>query len=188
VGQDFEQINVTDERTARAEVAGRNARRDLRWSMWWAQPDGPDGMWRVIRTRRVAPDEAELPAEEFEEAVRAAVEAELLGPTRRARAGQTETERVPGTWAENVYSIRAIEIRLTGRCPATVLEVVYEPLASPRARFGMRFPMWPAEFQTVAMQAGQFTMYLGEASPGAHRKHGRPDDEITWVDGRGRER
>lgn len=181
-----EQIIVADEQTARAEVAARNAVRDLRWSGWWAQPDVRGDGWVVMRSRLVGPDEAELPAAEFEEALRGAVEEGLSGPTLRARQGHAEPELVPGTFAENVYGIRAIEVRLSGQSPETVLEVVYEPLARPRARFGMRFPIWPAEFETVRQEAGQIEMYLGEASPGAHRKDGRPDDEITWVDGRGR--
>ncbi len=102
--------------------------------------------------------------------------------SRLARRSRTAAELVPGTWAENVYSVRVLEVRRRRRCPDTVIEIVYEPLASPGARFGRRFPLWPAEFKSADRQASQFTTYLGEASPGAHQKRGRPDNEITWVD------
>lgn len=152
------------------------------YSPWYLGSDPGVGKWVVIRARGVMAEDLDQDARSYEEALRAAVE---------RSASNHEYWR-------NSEGIRIESVALDGAYPNSQLVVLLRAVRSRTAwhgepktdcLFGIRWPIWPADYDDPEAEARWHDMYFQEhlgTEPAAYlRLRGsRPcdPDGINWLE------
>jgi hypothetical protein len=153
------------------------------YSPWYLGGEPGADEWVVIRARGVMAEDLDHHASVYEEALRAAVE-------RRA-ADSSEVWR-------DLEGIRIERVSLDGDYPDSRLVVLFRAVASESApieaakancRFGIRWPIWPAEYDDPETEASFHEIYFKEflgTEPKAYLKLRGPracdPDAINWLE------
>ncbi len=143
---------------AEAEAARDRRNADLpvfRYAPWWVGRP-VDGKWTLVQNEGVTAEDLGGDPRAYEEAFCAAVERSAMKHDY---------------WRE-LEGIRVESVSLSGAYPVTKLVKVFRPVLSPSfrsrnpsadCRFGIRWPIWPAEYKDPEEEAIFHDVYFMEA-------------------------